>query len=87
MKPRKAPRQDWFLRSRCQDNRNDGASSPIELVKKSYDLSVLPRTNTVLTNTNSRRFYCFNLLAYGGVPEASRSDICFIQLRFNIFLG
>src|SRR6516164_1211906 len=86
MKTCERPRQDWFLRSRCQNHRNDRAPSPIELVQKSYDFSVLPRTNTVLTNTNCRRFYCFNLLSDGGVPEASGSDIRFIQPSFNVLL-
>ena len=72
---------------RCEDHRNDGASSPIELIEKSYDLPVLPRTDTVLTNKNSRRFYCFNLLSDVSVPEGSGSDIRFIQPRFNILLG
>ena len=63
MKTRKRPRQDWLGMSRCQDHRNDGASPPIELIEKSYDLPILPRTDTVLTNKNSRRFYCFNLLS------------------------
>jgi hypothetical protein len=46
-----------------------------------------PGTDTVLTNKNSRRFYCFNLLSDGGVPETSGSDIGFIQPRFNILRG
>ena len=78
MKTHKRPRQAGLRMIRCQDNRNDGASSPIELIEKSDDLPVLPGTDTVLTNKNSRRFYCFNLLSNGSVPEASRSDIRFI---------
>ena len=64
-----------------------GASPPIELIEKGYDLPALPRTDAVLTNKNSRRFYCFNSLSNGGVPEASGSDIRFIQPRFDILLG
>ncbi len=55
--------------------------------RKSYDLPVLPRTDATLTDKNSRRFCCFNLLSNGGVPEASGSDIRFIQPRFDILLG
>jgi hypothetical protein len=68
---------------RCKDHRNDGTSPPIELVKKSYDLPILPRTDTVLANENSRRFYCFNLLSDGCVPEASGPDIRFIKPGFE----
>jgi hypothetical protein len=45
------------------------------LVEKSDDLSVLPRTDTVLTNENSRRFNCFNLLSDSVMPGASADDI------------
>src|SRR5271165_7015025 len=87
MQTQKPPRQDYIDRSRFQDDGNDGASSPIELVEKSYNLPALPWTDAVLTDENSRRFYCFNLLADGGVPKASGSNIRFIQPRFDFFLG
>jgi hypothetical protein len=88
MKTLQRPRQSYWLgRIRCQNHWNDKASSVIELLEKSYNLPFLPRTDTVLTNKNGRRFYSFNLLSNAGVPKASASDILFIQPRFNILLG
>ena len=86
MMTQKPPRYVYLGGSRCE-NRNDGASSPIEPIEKSDDLPVLPGADTVLTNKNSRRFYRFNLLSNGSVPEASGSDIRLIQPRFDILLG
>lgn len=54
---------------------------------RDYNLPALPRSDTMLTDKNSSRFYCFNLLADGDVPEAPGSNVRFIQPRFNLFLG
>src|SRR6516225_743564 len=70
----------------CQNHWNDAASSPIEPIEKSYDFPALPRTDTVLTNKSSRRFYCFNLLSDGGVPENPALNIGFIQPWLDAFL-
>ena len=87
MKTFKRPRQGYIGRSRCQNHGNDEAFSPIEFVKKGYDLPALPRTNTVLTNKNSRRFYCFNLLSDFVVPKDPRFNIRLVQPRPDILFG
>lgn len=40
----------------------------------------------MVTHKNHRRFYGFNLLSDGGVPEASGFDIGFVQPRFDVLL-